>query len=48
MKLKIDPGFRILIENDFKIISNGDYHPVKKFNTHDISEGFLIYEKLSL
>lgn len=31
-----------------KIISNGHYYFTKEFNTHDISEGFVIYEKLSI
>ena len=35
-----------LIEDNSKIISNGHYYPTKEFNTRDISEGFLIYEKL--
>ena len=35
-----------LIENNYKIISNGHYYFTKEFNTRDISEGFVIYEKL--
>ena len=35
-----------LIEDNYKIISNGHYDFTKEFNTHDISEGFVIYEKL--
>lgn len=31
-----------------KIISNGHYYFTKEFNTHDTSEGFVIYEKLSI
>jgi hypothetical protein len=37
-----------LIEDNYKIISNGQYYFKKEFNTHDISEGFVIYEKLSI
>jgi hypothetical protein len=37
-----------LIEDNFKIIYNGHYYFTKEFNTHDISEGFVIYEKLSI
>jgi hypothetical protein len=37
-----------LIEDNYKIISNGHYYFTKEFNTHDISEGFVIYEKLSI
>ena len=37
-----------LIEDSYKILSNGHYHFTKEFNTHDISEGFVIYEKLSI
>ena len=37
-----------LIEDSYKIISNGHYYFTKEFNTHDISEGFVIYEKLSI
>ena len=37
-----------LIQDDYKIISNGHYYFTKEFNTHDISEGFVIYEKLSI
>ena len=36
------------IEDNYKIISNGHYYFTKEFNTHDISEGFVIYEKLSI
>lgn len=32
----------------YKIISNGHYYFTKEFNTRDISEGFVIYEKLSI
>lgn len=37
-----------LIEDNYKIISNRHYYFTKEFNTHDISEGFVIYEKLSI
>ena len=37
-----------LIQDDYKIIYNGNYYFTKEFNTHDISEGFVIYEKLSI
>ena len=37
-----------LIEDSYKILSNGHYYFTKEFNTHDISEGFVIYEKLSI
>ncbi len=37
-----------LIQDNYKIISNGHYYFTKEFNTHDISEGFVIYEKLSI
>lgn len=37
-----------LIEPKYKILSNGHYYFTKEFNTHDISEGFVIYEKLSI
>lgn len=37
-----------LIEDNYKIISNGNYFVTKEFNIHDISEGFVIYEKLSM
>ena len=36
------------IESNYKIISNGHYYPTKEFNTRDISEGFVIYEKISI
>jgi len=34
-----------LIEDNYKIISNGYYSPTKELNTRNISEGFVIYEK---
>jgi hypothetical protein len=36
-----------LIEDSYKIISNGHYYLTKEFNNRDISEGFVIYEKLN-
>jgi len=36
-----------LIEDSYKIISNGHYYSLNELNTHDISEGFVIYEKLN-
>jgi len=35
-----------LIEDNYKIISNGHYYFTKELNTRDISEGFVIYKKL--
>lgn len=35
-----------LIEDSYQIISNGHYYSINELNTHDISEGFVIYEKL--
>lgn len=37
-----------LLKYSYKIISNGRYYFTKEFNTYDISEGFVIYEKLSI
>jgi len=37
-----------LIQDNYKIISNGHYYFTKEFNIHDILEGFVIYEKLSI
>ena len=37
-----------LIEDKFKVISNGNYYFRNELDFHDISEGFVIYEKLSL
>ena len=37
-----------LIENSYKIISTTHCYFTKEFNTRDISEGFVIYEKLSI
>ena len=36
------------IEDSYKIISNRHYYFTKEFNTHDSSDGFVIYEKLSI
>jgi hypothetical protein len=35
-----------LIESDYKIISKNIFYDVDQFNTTNISEGFIIYEKL--
>lgn len=35
-----------LIEDSYKIISNRHHYSINELNTHDISEGFVIYEKL--
>ena len=37
-----------LIEDSYKIISNENCYSTTRLNTHDISEGFIIYEKLSI
>jgi len=37
-----------LIESKYKIISNGSLHHTQELTTRNISEGFLIYEKLSI
>ena len=37
-----------LIEPHYKIISDGKLYPTDQLTTTNISEGFLIYEKLSL
>ena len=37
-----------LIEDNYKIVYNRHYYFTKEFNTRDISEGFVIYEKLSI
>lgn len=37
-----------LIESNYKIISDGYYHSVQELNIHNISEGFILYEKLSI
>ena len=36
------------IEDSYKIISNENCYSTTRLNTHDISEGFIIYEKLSI
>ena len=35
-----------LIESNYKIMSNGYFHSVPALTTANISEGFIIYEKL--
>jgi hypothetical protein len=37
-----------LIESNYKIISDGYHHSVEELTIHNISEGFLLYEKLSI
>ena len=37
-----------LIESNYKIISDGYYHSVQELNIHNISQGFILYEKLSI
>jgi len=37
-----------VIESKYKVISNGKFYNVDKITPHNISEGFLIYEKLSI
>lgn len=37
-----------LIESKYKIISNGSFPHIQELTTRNISEGFLIYEKLSI
>jgi hypothetical protein len=37
-----------LIEDDYKIFSNGHYHKTQQLTTKNISESFIIYEKISL
>jgi hypothetical protein len=37
-----------LIESNYKIISDGYYHSVQELNIHNISEGFILYQKLSI
>lgn len=36
-----------LIESNYKIISDGYYHSVQELNIQNISEGFVLYEKIS-
>jgi hypothetical protein len=35
-----------LIENKYKIILNGNYHTTNQLDTRNISEGFILYEKI--
>lgn len=37
-----------LIEPNYKILVNGKYHQVDRLTSRNISEGFIIYEKLSV
>jgi len=37
-----------LIEPNYKIISEGYYHSVEELTIQNISEGFVLYEKLSI
>ena len=37
-----------LIEPNYKIISDGYHHSVEELTIHNISEGFFLYEKLSI
>ena len=37
-----------LIEPNYKIISDGYHQSVQELTIHNISEGFLLYEKLSI
>ena len=37
-----------LIEPNYQIISNGYHNFVEELNIHNISEGFILYEKLSI
>lgn len=37
-----------LIESNYKIISDGYYHSVQELNIQNISEGFVLYEKISI
>lgn len=37
-----------LVESKYKIISNGIFHDVQELTTKNISEGFLVYEKLTI
>jgi hypothetical protein len=36
-----------LIESNYKVLSNGFYHPVERLTIQNISEGFILYQKLS-
>jgi hypothetical protein len=37
-----------LIESNYKVIFEGYYHSVEELTIHNISEGFVLYEKLSI
>lgn len=37
-----------LIEDSYKILSNGKYYGTDQLNVENISEGFIIYEKFNL
>ena len=37
-----------LVEENYKIILNEDFHPADKLITQNISKGFVIYEKLKI
>ena len=37
-----------LIEDNYKIIWNGSFYDTKELNTKNISEGFIIYERISI
>lgn len=37
-----------LIEPNYKIISNGRIYETKELNSRNISEGFIIYEKINV
>ena len=37
-----------LIEDNYKIIWNGSFCDTKELNTKNISEGFIIYERISI
>jgi len=37
-----------LIENNYKIISNGSLYDTQELTTSNISEGFVVYEKISI
>jgi hypothetical protein len=37
-----------LIESNYKIISNGSFLDTNELNISNISEGFVIYEKISV
>lgn len=37
-----------IIENNYKIIQKGQYHSTKELTINNISEGFILYEKITL